>query len=252
VPTPKRNGAGAIRRGCAGASAESMTCDGELSMMGREGTGGGGSVAEGGGGGGVRGRRTEGERTGLADIPRSVSMDGAPTVDFVGVDGSLFSSSTQYRGLDLDGVDAGVDEVEGGGVGKRSNVGLTIFSKKFESYTELLRLAMPVLASIVRSDAAEETLARDTSEGRRLPSKGMGSDENVRGIMPPASSSASAISMPFGGAGGADETMIEVEGKCSGDVEHGDKEEDVEADDDGEMYSVLTEDASSDRLPLSV
>jgi hypothetical protein len=170
-----------------------------------------------------------------------------PTVGVVGVDGTSSSSSTRDIGLDLDGVDAGVDEVEGGGLGKRSNVGLMIFSKKFESYTELLRLAIPVAASIVKSDAADEALARDTSDGLRLLSKGIGSDENVRGKMSPRSSSASAISRPFGAADGAGITIGD-EGKRSDDAEcEGEGEgEDVEADDtkgyeedDGEMYSVL-------------
>lgn len=129
VFAPKRNGArGAARRGRAGASAESMTRDGESSKRGREGTGGGGCAAGGRGGGGVRGRRV-GSR--FEDIPRSVSIEGGPAVGVgvVGVDGTSFSSSTGVRGLGLDGVDAGVDELEEGGLGKRSNVGLTTVSK---------------------------------------------------------------------------------------------------------------------------
>lgn len=248
VPTPKRNGAGgAARRGRAGASAERMTRDGKSSIRGSGGTGGGGTAAGGGGSGGVRGRRTGVARPGLADIPRSVSIEGVPTVavGVVGVDGVSFSSSTRERGLGLDGVDAGVDEAEGGGLGKRSKVGLTIVSKKFASYIELLRLATPVLASIVRSDTAVDTLARDTSDGLRLSSKGASSDENVSGITPPASS-ASAASRPFGCPG---ETTEEGEEDVEGTGGRGNGDDGA---DEGEMYSVLTDDASVNRLPLSV
>lgn len=68
-----------------------------------------------------------------------------------------------------------------------------------------------MLASIVKSDAADDALATDTSDGLRLSPKGMASDENVRGKEPPRSSSDSAISRPFDGTCGAEGIMIEDE-----------------------------------------
>lgn len=87
---------------------------------------------------------------------------------------------------------------------------------------------------MVRSDAADEMLAKETSEGLRLSSKDPGSKEKPSGMMPP-STSASARSSPlvvqaaFGGV------MVLMK---TGDEAEGEWDEVDGLGDDGERYSV--------------
>lgn len=88
----------------------------------------------------------------------------------------------------------------------------------------------------VASDAYDETLVMDTSEGRLLLSNSIGTDEKEMGMTP--SSSESAISRPSFtlGVGGARVEAKNVLG--SGEEAEGDDDDGVE----GEMYSVCASD----------
>lgn len=87
---------------------------------------------------------------------------------------------------------------------------------------------------MVRSDAADEMLAKETSDGLRLSSKDAGSKEKPSGIIPP-STSARARSSPLVEQAEGGGVMVLMK---TGDDAEGEWDKADRLGDDGDRYSV--------------